>query len=375
MAYASFRTLNSLFVGCIFHVCLIGLLLSAGSLAVAQEQTSGIEPTDSDESTEVEGRSGQGVSAATLGVVVNVQDPNSVAVTRLYMRERGIPQANLIAVSFSPRQADISPSSFKAVYRQSIEPLGERIQALVLTWTKPYRVGCMSITSAFAMGYSQAYCASGCQYTRASGYFDSRSRTPWTSHGVRPTMMLAAPSIDAVSALIDRGLAADHSRPSASTAYVVQTQDAARSIRSIGHPAGETKPIAVSGTVLKYVNGSAIRGDVNILAYFIGSANVAGLSGNRYLPGAVGDHLTSFGGVLDGNTGQMSILEWIRYGLTGSYGTVVEPCNYPQKFPDPEVFLERYSEGDTLVEAYWKSVIMPGQGLFVGEPLAKPFAD
>lgn len=333
------------------------------------------EPADSDERTEAEGSTRQGVSASTLGVVVNVQDSNSVAVARHYMRERGIPQANLIAVSFTPRQAELSAASFEAIYRQSIEPLGERIQALVLTWSKPYRVGCMSITSAFAMGYSQAYCASGCQYTRASGYFDSRSRTPWTSHGVRPTMLLAGPSFDAVSALIDRGVAADGSRPEVSTAYVVQTPDAARSIRSVGHPAGETKPIAASGTVLKYVDGAAVKGDRSILAYFIGAANVAGLAGNQYLPGAVGDHLTSFGGVLDGNTGQMSALEWIRNGLTGSYGTVVEPCNYPQKFPDPEVFLEHYSEGDTLVEAYWKSVVMPGQGVFIGEPLARPFAD
>jgi hypothetical protein len=26
-----------------------------------------------------------------------------------------------------------------------------------------------------------------------------------------------------------------------------------------------------------------------------------------------------------------------------------------------------------LIEAYWKSVQMPGQGLFVGEPLAAPY--
>jgi len=30
-------------------------------------------------------------------------------------------------------------------------------------------------------------------------------------------------------------------------------------------------------------------------------------------------------------------------------------------------------DGDTVLEAYWKSVEMPGQGLFIGEPLARPF--
>jgi hypothetical protein len=26
-----------------------------------------------------------------------------------------------------------------------------------------------------------------------------------------------------------------------------------------------------------------------------------------------------------------------------------------------------------LIEAYWKSVLMPGQGVFIGEPLARPY--
>ena len=33
-----------------------------------------------------------------------------------------------------------------------------------------------------------------------------------------------------------------------------------------------------------------------------------------------------------------------------------------------------HAEGATLIEAYWKSVAWPGEGLFIGEPLARPFA-
>jgi len=29
--------------------------------------------------------------------------------------------------------------------------------------------------------------------------------------------------------------------------------------------------------------------------------------------------------------------------------------------------------GDTLIEAYWRSVALPSQGIFVGEPLARPW--
>jgi hypothetical protein len=63
----------------------------------------------------------------------------------------------------------------------------------------------------------------------------------------------------------------------------------------------------------------------------------------------------------------------LEAGATGSYGTVVEPCNLLEKFPHPAVVMNRYLRGETLIEAYWKSVLMPGQGIFVGEPLAAPF--
>jgi hypothetical protein len=36
--------------------------------------------------------------------------------------------------------------------------------------------------------------------------------------------------------------------------------------------------------------------------------------------------------------------------------------------------IERYTDGESLIEAYWKSVAWPGQGLFVGEPMASPYA-
>jgi uncharacterized protein (TIGR03790 family) len=91
------------------------------------------------------------------------------------------------------------------------------------------------------------------------------------------------------------------------------------------------------------------------------------------LPGAVADHLTSAGGVLTGSK-QMSSIEWLKAGATGSYGAVIEPCNFVQKFPHPGIMMHYYIRGNSLIEAYWKSVAWPGQGIFIGEPLAKPFA-
>jgi hypothetical protein len=66
-------------------------------------------------------------------------------------------------------------------------------------------------------------------------------------------------------------------------------------------------------------------------------------------------------------------LRWLEAGATASYGTVVEPCNYTTKFPNTTVLLSHYYRGEPIIEAYWKSVSMPGEGLFVGEPLARPW--
>ena len=82
--------------------------------------------------------------------------------------------------------------------------------------------------------------------------------------------------------------------------------------------------------------------------------------------------MTSLGGDLLGES-QMNSLAWLKAGATASYGTVSEPCSHWQKFPHPAVLLKHYLAGGTAVEAYWKSVAWPAQGLFIGEPLAAPY--
>jgi uncharacterized protein (TIGR03790 family) len=93
-----------------------------------------------------------------------------------------------------------------------------------------------------------------------------------------------------------------------------------------------------------------------------------------WTPGGIGDHLTSFAGDLLGEHGHSTALDWIESGATASHGPVTEPCNHLQKFPHPQVLLGHYLQGATAIEAYWKSVAWPQQSLFVGEPLAAPFA-
>lgn len=263
----------------------------------------------------------------------------------------------------------MKPRVFRALQADLHRGLPPRVQALALAWTFPFRVGCMSITTAFAAGFDVAFCAQGCLATRESPYFDSPTPKPHRDHRWRPAMLLAGSDEAAVRDLIDRGVASDATYPSG-TGYLVSTSDKQRNVRARYYPMVQR----VNGRrfALERVDADALVGRQDVMFYLTGRAWVSEIDTNRFLPGAVADHLTSAGGNLRG-TKQMSVLRWLAAGATGSYGAVVEPCNFPQKFPNPEVLIRRYLDGDTLIEAYWKSVAWPGQGLFVGEPLARPF--
>lgn len=309
------------------------------------------------------------LTASQLGVIVNEDDPDSVALAAYYQSKRGIPDANLIRVRFKPGRATLGREEFINLKRQIDRKTPKGVQAYALTWAQPYRVDCMSITSAFALGFDPAWCAEGCKATRASPYFNSGVTRPWDSYALRPTMSLAAASLAEAKQLVDRGVAADGSAP-AGTAYLLSTSDKARNVRAVDFPM--VKKVLGPALAVEIVESDALQNRTDVLFYFTGSTHVAALGSNRFLPGAVADHLTSAGGVLFGG-GQMSILKWLEAGATGSYGAVVEPCNFPTKFPSPGLVMSHYLQGETLIEAYWKSVAMPGQGLFVGEPLARPY--
>jgi uncharacterized protein (TIGR03790 family) len=308
------------------------------------------------------------VDASTLGVVVNQASPLSQAIGAYYQQRRRIPQRNMIYVSFDPAGTTLTPEQFAELKGDVDRQTPRGVQAFALTWAAPYRVGCMSITSAFAFGFDKAYCAQGCVATKASPYFNSGSKLPYVDFKVRPTMAIAAQSILQAKALIDRGVESDGTRPRG-TGYFLTTSDADRTVRSALYPMLEKLG---PGFKRELIKADQLRDRSDVMAYFTGTSDVKDLTTNRFLPGAIADHLTSWGGALT-DSGQMSSLRWLEAGATGSYGSVEEPCNFLQKFPHPVVAVGRYLMGDTLIEAYWKSVAWPGQGIFIGEPLARPF--
>ena len=308
------------------------------------------------------------LTSAELAVVVNVADPKSVEIGEYYARRREIPRENVVAITLPVGHGQITRREFESAKAELDAHVPAAVQALALAWTTPFRVDCLSVTTAFAFGFDPAFCAEGCRPTKPSPYFNSDSGAPFRDLKMRPAMLLAGTTVADVRALIDRGVASDGTFPSG-TAYLLSTSDRARNTRASQYPLVEKLGLPLR---VERLQANQLRDRRDVLFYFTGIGTVAGLETLRFLPGAVADHLTSSGGVLTGRD-QMSALRWLEAGATGSYGTVTEPCNFPMKFPFPALLIARYMRGETLIEAYWKSVGWPGQGVFIGEPLAAPF--
>ncbi|HEY8876462.1 MAG TPA: TIGR03790 family protein [Roseateles sp.] len=328
-----------------------------------------------------------GLAPADLAVIVADGDALSEAVGAAYVAARGVPAANLIRVKVDTARDTITAADFALLKSDIDARLPAGVQATLLTWVAPSRVvgSCsMGITSAMALGFDARYCNPNpatnlCASTSASPLYDSEARRPQAELQLRPSMLLGARNLAAAQALINRGIAADATQPTGE-GWLVRTTDADRSVRWTDFNA---LPTAWSGALaLNYVDNSvgpasanSLSGKSGVLFYLTGLASVGNLSTLQFRPGALADSLTSTGGLLPSGGGQMPITAWLDAGATASYGTVEEPCNLQQKFSRASVLIDQYWRGATAIEAYWKAVQWPGQGLFVGEPLAQPFRD
>lgn len=319
--------------------------------------------------------------AADIGLVINTADPYSVAVGAHYIARRRLKRAQVLRIEL-PLKAVLSPEEFAVLEQRVAARFSGRTQALALAWSAPYAVACNSITGALTLGFDGALCQQPCGASKPSPYANSASTRPWTELGLRPSMLIAAQDVQAAKALIDRGVAADgtlglRGAPPVDAVFLT-TAEAARNVRSrLYPPASDLTRAGVTLRVERAADFSAeIAGRAPLLLLQTGSARVDFLPQLKWVAGGLGDHLTSYGGKLSGmgNGGQTSALAWIESGATASHGTVSEPCNHLQKFPHPQWLLMHYLQGSSAIEAYWKSVQWPQQGLFIGEPLAAPFA-
>ena len=322
-------------------------------------------------------------------VVVNSASRDSRALGAYYLEKHGLPQSHLCSIKVDPRAASISLADFERDVRLPIlahianQGLAGQIHFLVLCLDVPSRVeGNNGLTAALFYGYKpptpdapQCHVASN----SVNQYFGSElaytATAGWNRTNAPIPFLLTAANLETAKQVVDRGAAAFATFP-AGAFCLYGSADDARNIRYRTYPAVARQFALFGLSALLETNAvSSPRPPRPILGYVNGlPTRPTNLADAAFAPGAIAEHLTSCAGMIpDPCLGQSSVWDWMRLGATASYGTVCEPCAFQEKFPDPMIAFW-YARGFCAGEALAMSVRNPYQGIWVGDPLAAPFA-
>jgi uncharacterized protein (TIGR03790 family) len=333
-----------------------------------------------------------GGSGLNVIVVVNQNSTNSVQLGNDYCEQRGVPPQNLLRMTGWPGGSiEWSPADFQTCLLNPLlamvtgRGLTNQAQFVLLSMDIPYRVtdgtGQNSTTAALFYGFKTntapvagiASCSLPDNSSNSYAYSElpfSQTMPNTASTNSFLAMMLTDTNLAGAEATLNRGVAAGNTYPT-QTVYLAKTTDSARNVRFVEFDNSVFENQVVGNFAVTRVDTDSTA-FTNLFGLLTGLADFS-LDTNAFVCGALGDSLTSFGGDILENSGQTPSLAFLEAGASGSYGTVVEPCNWTQKFPDPVDYFYQ-TRGFSVAEAYYQSVLNPFEGLLVGEPLAAPFA-
>lgn len=344
-----------------------------------------------------------GGSGLNVVVVVNQNSTNSVQLGNYYCEKRGVPPQNLLRINWTGNNINWTRSEFENLLRSPLNAmllnrgLSNQIEYVLLSMDIPYRVtettgssatsGQNSTTSALFYGFKSDACnvnvdcpanipscslpaGSASAYAGSEEVFRQSPPISATSNSWL-AMMLTATNLDRAKALVDRGLLSDASFPT-QRVYLAKSYDAVRSLRQamFDNVIFDTRLRDHYNVVRTNISNTAGLGPM--LGFQSGLLQFS-ISDQPSIPGAMADNLTSFSGFLFENAGHTTAMDFINNNATASYGTIAEPCAYPEKFPSPQNYFYQ-ARGFSIAECYYQSLANPYQGILVGEPLAAPFA-
>ena len=224
-------------------------------------------------------------------VLYKASDEQSKQVADYYSEQRHIPKSQLVAIDIKGSPNIITSTHFTNINKQLAKYLKPNIKVIVLAWHAPYRVECMSITSAFTLGFDQKYCSkkssfsSKCSATAISPFYNAPNEKLWQENSLRLTMMLSGKTFQQAKSLIDRGVSSDNTQPSG-RGFLVRTSDAARSTRwPIFKQLVEYWPKG-KGVDLHYLDERFLKGDTliknkkDVLFYLTGAVHVPKIDTN-----------------------------------------------------------------------------------------------
>ena len=339
-------------------------------------------------------------SGLNVVVVVNQNSSNSVQLGNYYCEKRQIPPQNVLRVNWTGGNIEWSKEDLHNVILTPLQSmlsarqLTNQIDYVVLSMDLPYRVvttnppadrGTNSTTSALfygfkpdSTGFLPASCnlpaASSNSYAGSEGIFRSTPPGSPSSNSFLVTMLTSS-NLAQAKLVVDRAVASDGTFPT-QTVFLAHTDDRLRNIR-----------YALFDNA---IFNTRLRGNFSMQATNVNDPNSLGqisgyqsgiqwapVSSGVFAPGAMADNMTSFSGQIfeqpNAPNFHVTALAFLNAGAAGSFGTVVEPCAWLQKFPSPQNYFFQ-ARGFTLAECYYQSVTNPHQGLLLGEPLAAPFA-
>lgn len=343
-----------------------------------------------------------GGSGLNVVVVVNQDSPDSVELGNYYCEKRQVPPQNVLRINWTGSRVAWTRTQLETTLRAPLNAmlaarqLTNQIEYVLLSMDIPYRVtetgsplvsGINSTTASLFYGFKPdgmcptcPQCCPGCSlpagsanaYAGSEGIYRQTPPISATSNSWL-AMMLTSSNLAQAKALVDRGVASDASFPT-QTAYLLRVPDhnldPFRSVRYLQFDDAIFE--ARLRNTARLARSNAFPSSVGFhFGSQFGRGVLYALPG--FAPGAMADNLTSFGGYLFENTGMIDALDYLIAGATASHGTVVEPCNYLEKFASPRNYFYQ-ARGFTVAECYYLSVTNPYQGILVGEPLAAPFA-
>jgi uncharacterized protein (TIGR03790 family) len=330
-----------------------------------------------------------GGSGLNVAVVINQNSSNSVALGNYFCEKRQVPPQNVLRVNWAGGNTTWTKSELEATVRNPLlsmiaaQQLTNQIDYVLLSMDLPFEdtdgTDWNSTTANLYYGFKpNTPAGNSCSLPAASfnSYAGSECASRFSPPSTASTnsflvMMITSTTLDQAKAIIDRGVASDYSFPTQDV-LLGHSSDPFRNVRYIAFDNTSFNTRLRGNYSLIQTNLDNPLGLSNLLGYASGHYQFS-MSPGAFVPGAMADSLTSYSGLIFGANDQTTLFAFTDAGASACYGTVVEPCNYPEKFPSPQNYFYQ-SRGFNVAECYYQSVTNPYQGLFVGEPLAAPFA-
>lgn len=326
-----------------------------------------------------------GGSGLNTIVVANQNSSNSCELANYYCEQRGVPPQNVLYINWLGTNTEWTSNDFQTnlvmplLNMLATRQLTNQIDYLVLSMDIPFQTSFGSTvngtTSALfyglrlgdgsdPLGVTNSYAAS-------EAVFDQTMPVGNPGYSFLTTMITAG-SLTQAEQLVNQGVASDGTFPQ-QPVVLAKSSDTARNIR---YPYFDNAVFNVNilgvSSILR-TNTDSVWWPNGCLGYETGLAQFS-VAPATFVPGAIADSMTSYGGIIFGANSQTNLLAFINAGAAGSYGTVAEPDGDTQKFPNPQVYFYQ-ARGFSLAESYYQSVNVPYLGLMVAEPLAAPFAE